>query len=700
MIVLRNSSSIFPKNSGVLTFRNVPFSLSKKLDFLFKHQISRRIIVSSRLISSKNNKNPFNEEQPLGLTLSDEQLKICELVKRGHNIFYTGSAGTGKSVLLRHIIRELKQQYPSNCLAVTASTGIAAYNINGITLHSFAGIGIGNADAKKLILKIKKSEKKSKNWKNVKILIIDEISMIHGNLLDKLNVIAKHFKKSDLPFGGIQLIFCGDFYQLPPVNKKEKGYNSHHTRLNKYYYRERQSQNQSQTESSNVSSDFAFESQSWKEAIHYKLMLTKVFRQGKDMNFINMLDELRHGNPSDDTVSKFHLLNEPLSNLDGIEPAELYPTRSEVAASNSARLHNLPYKEFVYKSIDMLNGRNKYALNDCLAAEELVLKKHCQVMMLKNLDETLVNGTLGKVIDFVDPNSYCFLKESSINDDGKDNSVKDNKEFVIDDLVFEPIKIEDPEKKDPLVVESIKRKQKYRDYYLNAMSSQKYPLVRFLQGDGSTRDVIVCPETWTIEDEDEVVIASRTQIPLSLAWAISIHKSQGQTLTKLKVDLRKVFEKGQTYVALSRVTKRENLQVLNFSLSKVMTDHKVVDFYKDIIPVDSLMILEGKTDDRAITKAFTKENESNNMDTDTVMGKVRLEENVAIDLPILPEYSSLEKILPNSHREVISDSSIDVDNDKPQNKIAQKKNGDNDFAENRASTSAQLPETVAERPYL
>ena len=146
--------------------------------------------------------------------LSEEQLKVIELVRQGENVFFTGSAGTGKSYLMRRIIGMLPPQttYP------TASTGAAACLIGGTTLHSFAGIGMGTGTLEQCIALASRGHK-AVHWRRCCCLIIDEISMVEGDYFDKLDAVAKAVRKNKRPFGGIQLILCGDFLQLPPVSK-------------------------------------------------------------------------------------------------------------------------------------------------------------------------------------------------------------------------------------------------------------------------------------------------------------------------------------------------------------------------------------------------------------------------------------------------------------------------------------------------
>jgi DNA replication protein DnaC len=194
-------------------------SNSKKRPYQRKLQASR-----SPVETGVNADKPTHQETTLRMRdkLSDEQRTVLDLVlKQGKSVFFTGPAGTGKSFLLRKIIEGLSIKYlgiDDECVAVTASTGLAAYSIGGRTLHSFAGIKLGTAPTTKLIMDIFKDKKvKLKRWLEVRVLIIDEVSMVDCTLFDKLDVIARAVRGVDKPFGGIQLVITGDFFQLPPV---------------------------------------------------------------------------------------------------------------------------------------------------------------------------------------------------------------------------------------------------------------------------------------------------------------------------------------------------------------------------------------------------------------------------------------------------------------------------------------------------
>ncbi|SCU97751.1 LAFA_0G13058g1_1 [Lachancea sp. 'fantastica'] len=563
---------------------------SKNHELVFLTQKEER--EGSEEVASRTNSN-ITKKLVQGLVLSEEQEYVIELAKKGHNLFYTGSAGTGKSVLLRVLIKTLRRKYGHENVAVTASTGLAACNIGGITVHSFAGVGLGHGDKRAVLKKVRRSKKHCVRWANINALVIDEVSMIDGDLLDKLDHIAKSLRKNSAPFGGIQIILCGDFFQLPPVNKD----------------------NSSATK-------FAFHAAAWKDAIDATIMLQKVFRQQSDAEFVKMLNEMRMGNISPETEMDFKRLSRALPE-DDIIPAELYSTRNEVDRANMSRLNGLPGICHTYNAIDggiMKDEIQKEKLlSNFLAPKELKLKVGAQVMMIKNMDETLVNGSLGKIIDFIDQRTYMFydtvrlnpeiensrlesmlegkipVNENSEEDDSnqkviRKKSVKDSfcrvgsqlphdklGESIFDFLLTDTDNLTGDQKS------NILRKKELLEQIRASSTGRKLPFVRFLTPDGSSRLVLVQPEDWAVEDEHQKPLVSRIQLPLMLAWALSIHKSQGQTLPKVKVDLRRIFEKGQAYVALSRATCREGLQVLNFNKTKVQAHESVVEFYRTLI---------------------------------------------------------------------------------------------------------------------
>lgn len=227
--------------------------------------------------------------------LSEEQKGVLTaVVDEGKSVFFTGSAGTGKSVLMRSIIQKLRQKHTKNPerVAVTASTGLAAVNIDGTTLHSFAGIGLGKDTAPELVKKIRRNAKCRQRWAQVRVLIVDEVSMIDGELFDKLEHIARILRNNGKPFGGIQLVVTGDFFQLPPVPEKDRA------------------------------AKFSFDAATWDTCIEHTILLNHVFRQ-KDARFAGMLNEMRLGRLTPASIKAFQTLSRPLNFTDDLEATEL-----------------------------------------------------------------------------------------------------------------------------------------------------------------------------------------------------------------------------------------------------------------------------------------------------------------------------------------------------------------------------------------
>lgn len=479
--------------------------------------------------------------------LSEEQQHVLDLVtEHKKSVFFTGSAGTGKSVLLREIIATLRRKFlrEPDRIAVTASTGLAACNIGGVTLHSFAGIGLGKEEVPELVKKIKRNPKAKHRWMRTKILVVDEISMVDGELFDKLEAVARQIRNNGRPFGGIQLVITGDFFQLPPVPDSGK------------------------------IARFAFDAATWNTSIEHTIGLHHVFRQ-KDPVFAGMLNEMREGRLSEASIRAFKSLHRPIEFSDMIDSTELFPTRSEVERANSTKMSQLVGDVRLYEARDGGTITDKTMrdklLSNCMAPESINLKKGAQVMLIKNIDESLVNGSLGKIIGFMTESEF-------------DNYTENENQFAA---------TQGGTFKDETKDRTALAKNRLMDNLLGS-TTQRWPVVRFTLADSTTRDLLCQRETWKIELPDGEVQASRAQIPLILAWALSIHKAQGQTLERVKVDLGKVFEKGQAYVALSRATSMQGLQVLRFDARKVMAHDKVRAFYSNLSRVEEIEKTTGK----------------------------------------------------------------------------------------------------------
>ena len=233
------------------------------------------------------------------------------------------------------------------------------------------------------------------------------------------------------------------------------------------------------------------------------------------------------------------------------------------------RLNSLPGKAYRFDAIDKgdPNIRDRL-LQNMMAPKTITLKEGAQVMLIKNMDETLVNGSLGKVVRFMDEASFdVYEPEAELGPSSTPHSSLPVSKVRLKDFAL------DGDMRDP-----------------TAGDKTAYPVVRFMANNGTSRDILCNPEEWRVDSPTGEMQASRTQLPLILAWALSIHKAQGQTLDRVKVDLGKAFEKGQTYVALSRATSQEGLQVLRFDRSKVMAHPRVVHFYNNLYTADDVTL--------------------------------------------------------------------------------------------------------------
>ncbi len=401
------------------------------------------------------------------LFLTEEIMKqetALKLLKAGENVFLTGSAGAGKTYTLNQYIHYLKARKVP--VAITASTGIAATHMNGMTIHTWAGIGIKDRLTDDDLKRMKERKYLKEHLENAQVLIIDEISMLHAKQLNLVNQVLKYFKESDEAFGGIQVIVAGDFFQLPPVGKKDESNRD----------------------------KFCFMSDAWVEAKFRVCYLTEQHRQ--DDEILNqILNAIRAQN-----IQSNHLtaLQQSRQHDIGETFTRLYTHNMDVDNINYQHLNEIDNESHQFNAVIDGNEKLMETLKSSVRApEELTLKKNAKVMFVKNnFDMGYINGSLGEVIGFEE----------------------DDKQGIL-------------------------------------------PKVKLT--DGTT--FLVEPETWSIENEAGKAIASFQQIPLRLAWAITIHKSQGMTLEAAEINLTHTFEKGQGYVALSRLKSLTGLKLLGFN---------------------------------------------------------------------------------------------------------------------------------------
>ncbi|WP_347454882.1 AAA family ATPase [Acinetobacter thermotolerans] len=393
-----------------------------------------------------------------------KQETALKLLKAGENVFLTGSAGAGKTYTLNQYINYLKARKVS--VAITASTGIAATHMNGMTIHTWAGIGIKDFLSEEDLKRMKERKYLKEHLENAQVLIIDEISMLHAKQLNLVNQVLKYFKESDEAFGGIQVIVAGDFFQLPPVGKNEE--------------RNRDK--------------FCFMSEAWVEAKFRVCYLTEQHRQGND--YLNdILNAIRA-----QAIGPEHrvALQATRNQNIGDTYTRLYTHNMDVDSINFRHLNEIDNEPRQFDARCDGNEKLIETLKSSVRAPEtLSLKKHAKVMFVKNnFDLGYINGSLGEVVGFEDDDEFGVLPKVKLTD-------------------------------------------------------------------GTT--LLVEPETWSVENEAGKVIASFQQIPLRLAWAITIHKSQGMTLEAAEIDLSHTFEKGQGYVALSRLKSLDGLRLKGFN---------------------------------------------------------------------------------------------------------------------------------------
>jgi ATP-dependent DNA helicase PIF1 len=455
--------------------------------------------------------------------MSPEQILAFQKYKSGQNVFITGPGGTGKSALIREIYKYANQH--GHNIQVCALTGCAAVMLEckAKTIHSWAGIGLANGDIERIVERVDKNFLKKKDWRKTRTLIVDEVSMMSKRLFDILDLVGKTVRNChSRPFGGIQLVFCGDFYQLPPVGTNTEDPDN---------------------------SRFCFESESWFHTFPKSnhIQLKQIFRQN-DPVYCQILNQVREGRitrRTDEILrSRVGVLLPDVSE-DGTpqtKPTILYATRARVDEINRLEMDKLAildsdsptYKyELKYQtdlplpdkerqiratqSKERITAELNSLKNSILCDDTIHLKVGAQVMCVVNMEETLTtsatpicNGSQGVIVRMTD---------STI---------------------------------------------------------QPLPIVRFNNG----LEMTVNYHTWL---SDNIPGIGVSQIPLILSWAITIHKSQGATLDRCIIDIGGgVFEAGQSYVALSRIKSLEGVSIMSYDVSRIMVNKRVKAFYGEL----------------------------------------------------------------------------------------------------------------------
>ncbi len=386
------------------------------------------------------------------------QNEALTVLQTGANVFLTGEPGSGKTHTVNAYIAWLRSHgiEPS----ITASTGIAATHVGGMTIHSWSGIGINERMTPELLDAIASKEHVAKRLQKAKVLIIDEVSMLSGEVLGMVDAVLREVRHSELPMGGIQTVLVGDFFQLPPVSRGSVG--------------------------------FAFQSPAWKKLNPLVCYLTEQHRQ-EDSVFLNVLSAIRSGEWDHTHVSVITSREAELDEVDDETP-RLFTHNADVDRINDEKLASLQGQQKKFS----MSTTGPSILTDalkrgCLSPETLSLKEGAIVMCTKNNPAVgYVNGTLGSVIGYE--------------------------------------------------------------------TGTGFPIIETRDG----RELVIAPVDWAVEENGKVR-AKLAQVPLRLAWAITVHKSQGMSMDAAAMDLSRAFEYGQGYVALSRVRTLSGLRLLGWS---------------------------------------------------------------------------------------------------------------------------------------
>lgn len=449
--------------------------------------------------------------------LHPDQAKVLQLIRDGRNVFMTGGGGVGKSFVIHAVAAQ--EQAAGRHVAIAASTGVAADQIGGCTLHALVGLGLAKDTPDKLAAAAARNHRIRARWNKLSLLILDEVSMIDPDFFEAVDFIARTLRRElTKPFGGIQLLLSGDFYQLPPVFTGGARDPAQPT--------------------------FCFQTRAWQDAVQDTVELTHIFRQQNDTQLSELLQRARRGNITLDDIELLSMrVNASLDDFAGIEPTRMHARRANVDEINSTNLSALGdvqtevFTASVHWELDPSRGRrladvqrkammeslskaSTGVIQNAAAKKEMQLKVGAQVMLLCNLDVSngLVNGSRGVVTRFsVSPASQRLM-----------------------------------------------------------------PVVKFARS-----EIVVDRYTWEHKVE-EVGTVYYKQVPLQLAWAVTIHKAQGLSLDCVEIALdRSVFEFGQAYVALSRVRTLAGLRLLSFTPAILVAHPLVTAFYTQLASASS-----------------------------------------------------------------------------------------------------------------
>ena len=455
------------------------------------------------------------------MQLSTEQQYALQQFSEGKNLFITGPGGTGKTKLIHHLVENAKTA--GKPYQVCAMTGCAAIllSCNARTIHSWSGIKTARGPEETVVAAVLRNKRTVAIWRKIKILIIDEVSMMSEKIFNILNEIGKKSRRSILPFGGIQVVFTGDFYQLPPVPTAGEPFTER----------------------------FCFESVDWLNVFPLKnhIQLVTMFRQ-TDPLYIDILQQIRVGELTEENkkILQGYVKREydPVQHNDCIL-TKLFPIRSKADYVNQAQFAKIEEKEYTFDCIKKTDC-STYIENNIPLSLETMIK--CRALEQKDIDfelETLLSNT--------GCNESISLKKGcavmcTVNIDMESGICNGSQGTIIG---------------------------------LTTTGSglgpgEALPIVKFSNGQVRT----IQRHYWQSEEYPTIAIG---QIPLTLAWALTIHKIQGATMSMAEIDIgQAVFEYGQTYVALSRIQTLEGLYLSAFHAHRIRANPKVTEFYRNI----------------------------------------------------------------------------------------------------------------------
>jgi ATP-dependent DNA helicase PIF1 len=409
------------------------------------------------------------------------QPQALSVLTTGASVFLTGEPGSGKTHTVNQYVNWLREHNIEP--AITASTGIAATHIGGVTIHSWSGIGIADKLTDKDLSLINQNRRVTERIKNTHVLIIDEVSMLSASTLSMVDAVCRKVRGNEEPFGGLQVVLVGDFFQLPPI------------------FRPSNDEQPEFLSEESAKSQFAYDSAAWKKLNPFVCYLSEQHRQ-EDAIFLDMLTAIRQGKFTDEHRALLQTRHTSANE----EVTQLYSHNANVDSINTSQLDDLPDRARVFE----MEARGPAALVEtltrgCLSPSILTLKEGAKVMFTKNdiAGRKFMNGTLGTVIGFEKETNY------------------------------------------PIVVTH------------------------------SGRTVTAEPMEWSLQEEGRV-LARITQVPLRLAWAITVHKSQGMSLDAAHIDLSRAFEYGQGYVALSRVRTLAGLSLGGLNTKATQVDPNIL----------------------------------------------------------------------------------------------------------------------------